>query len=107
MINDPVEEIGPLQPGEVQQVLFDFAKHRLEANEGIAEVLAVVVTPYFGTDTNASEMLSGTAAIVERTVVQRVAMRRPGVTYLLRCTVRGSSNLRHTLSAFLPCVQAT
>lgn len=106
MTNDPVEEVGPLQPGEIQQVVFDFAKNRLEPSESIAEIISVVSVAYFGTDAGASELLSGSASIVEKTVVQRVAMRRPGVTYLVRCTVRGSSGLRHTLSAFLPCVTA-
>lgn len=106
MKNDIVEEVGPLQPGEIQQVVFDFAPNRLEPNETIAEIITVTAAAYFGTDANANQLLSGPAAIVDATVVQRVAMRRPGVTYLVRCTVRGSSGLRHTLSAFLPCVTA-
>lgn len=106
MTNDPVEEVGPLQPGEIQQLVFDFGKNRLEPSESIAEVIGVTVVAYFGEDSGASGLLSGDASIVESTVVQRVTMRRAGVTYLVRCTVRGSSGLRHTLSAFLPCVTA-
>lgn len=106
MKNDPLEEAGPLQPGEIQQVVFDFAENRLEPSESIAEIITVAVSAYFGEDAAASSLLSGDASIVGGTVVQRVAMRRPGVTYLIRCTVRGSSGLRHTLSALLPCVTA-
>lgn len=106
MKNDPLEEAGPLQPGEIQQVVFDFAENRLEPSENIAEIIAVTALAYFGEDPAASSLLSGAASIVGGTVVQRVTMRRPGVTYLVRCTVRGSSGLRHTLSALLPCVTA-
>lgn len=106
MLNDPVETVGPLQPGEIQQIVFDFGKNRLESSESIAEVISVTVLAYFGNDAGASGLLSGDASIVDRTVLQRVTQRRAGVTYLVRCTVRGSSGLRHTLSAFLPCVTA-
>lgn len=106
MKNETLEQIGPLQPGEIKQVVFDFAENELEDGETIAEIITVVASAYFGDDPAAPSMLAGDAELVERTVVQRVTMRRPGVTYLVRCTVRGSTGLRHTLSAFLPCVTA-
>jgi hypothetical protein len=106
MKNDVLEQVGPLQPGEIKQLVFDFAVNELEDDESLAEVIGVTVSAYFGDDPQAASMLSGDASIVGDTVVQRVTMRRAGVTYLVRCTVRGSSGLRHTLSAFLPCVTA-
>lgn len=106
MKNDVLEQVGPLQPGEIKQLVFDFAVNELEDDETIAEIIGVTALAYFGDDPQAPSLLSGDAALVERTVLQRVTMRRAGVTYLVRCTVRGSSGLRHTLSAFLPCVTA-
>lgn len=106
MKNDVLEQVGPLQTGEIKQLVFDFRPNELEPDETIAEILSVAALPYFGDDPNAASMITGSAALVSDTVVQSVTMRRPGVTYLVRCTVRGSSGLRHTLSAFLPCVTA-
>lgn len=106
MKNDILERLGPLQPGEIKDVVFDFAPHELEPDETIAEILEVVVSAYFGEDEDAGDMLDGAAQVVGRTVVQRVAMRLPGVTYLIRCTVRSNLGKRHSISAFVPCVKA-
>lgn len=106
MKNDVVEQVGPLQPGELKDLVFDFDPNELEADESIVEIISITASAYFGEDAGASGMLNGGPEVVGRAVVQRVTMRRPGVTYLVRCTVRGNSGLRHTLSAFLPCVSA-
>mgnify|MGYP003478371184 CR=1 FL=1 len=106
MKNDVLEQVGPLQPGEIKQLVFDFRPNELEPDETIAEVVSVTVLAYFGDDPQSSSMLTGSAALLGDAVLQNVTMRRAGVTYLVRCTVRGSSGLRHTLSAFLPCVTA-
>ena len=100
-------EIGPIQTGELKPVVFDFGEHELEAEETISEILTVTARTYGGRpDADASEILLGDPEVVGRTVVQEVGSRQYGTTYLLQCTVRGSTNLRHTLSATLPAVAA-
>lgn len=94
--------IGPIQFGEVKQVVFDFDKE-LGESETIVGTPVVTALAYIGTDATASEILTGSPTVVGRRVVHNVTYKIPGVTYLLRCTAEGSGGLQHTVSALLPC----
>lgn len=68
----------------------------LEAAESIASA-TFAVTVKRGTDASPAGVLVGTAQVVGREVLQRVQWRAPGVVYELRCTVLGSTGLRHVV----------
>lgn len=95
-------KIGPIQFGEVKQVVFDF-DHELGETETIVNTPVVTAVAYVGEDPTASGVLTGSPTVVGRQVVHNVTYKMPGVTYLLRCVAEGSGGLRHTVSALLPC----
>ena len=103
-----IVEIGPIQTGELKPAVFDFGEHELEADETIVNILGVTCRRWEGKpDADPDAVLEGDATVVGRTVVQEVNYRQYGTVYLLQCTVRGSTNSRHTLSALLGQVAAT
>ena len=99
--------IGPIQTAEIKAVVFDFGLRELEEDETISNILGVTCRRYLGgPDADPDEVIVGDPSVVGRTVVQEVGYRQYGTTYLLQCTIQGSTGLRHTLSALLPQVSA-
>lgn len=95
-------EIGPIQRGEIKQVVFDFSINEMEADETIDGTPTIGVYMKYGVDVNKDDIVVDGPTVDGQKVIWRVAYQKPKVTYYLQCTVVGSTRLSHTLTGILP-----
>jgi hypothetical protein len=98
------ELLDPKDVGEIDVIVFNFTR-RLKAGETILASPVVSCVVETGADASASAVLSQTAQVSGKTVLQEVAGGIEGVVYLVRCEAHLSSGRIVVLAALLPVVR--
>ena len=95
----------PKDPDETVTLTFDFGKD-LNVGEELVTVTDVSINPYYGTDNNMSQVLSGSAQLSGNFALQSVTLGKPGCQYAITVCAATNLNLRLCIGGILPIVKA-
>ena len=92
-----MEAVGPIEPGEIKAVKFDFAPEA-----GASAVLSeptVTCRVLRGEDPDPANVLVGGPAVDGQAIIQKVRPGVPGCEYLLQAWASDAAGLRHRIAA--------